>query len=143
MKPPSPQKPASSPIPDGADQKQEKRWGGKKLFQPGESGNPAGRPKGSRNKFNELFLVDFIAAWEHHGTEALSRTAAESPGVFVRVAASLLPRHFKMEHDFADMTDEQLDRYISQLNAAIADELRTSAGVSEGSPRAAAADTKH
>jgi hypothetical protein len=112
-------------------------------WKPGQSGNPAGRPKGSRSKFNEAFLADFIAAWEQLGPEALTRTATESPAVFVRVAASLLPRHFKMEHDFSDMTDEQLDRYIRDLNAGIAEELRASAGIGESSARAPAADTKH
>jgi Family of unknown function (DUF5681) len=112
-------------------------------WKPGQSGNPAGRPKGSRSKLNEAFLADFMAAWEQHGSEALTRTATEAPGMFVRVAASILPRHFKMEYDFADMTDEQLDRYVRDINAAIAEELRASAGIGESSARAPAADTKH
>jgi hypothetical protein len=112
-------------------------------WKPGQSGNPAGRPKGSRSKFNEAFLADFIAAWEQLGPEALTRTAAESPGVFVRVAASLLPRHFKMEHDFGELTDEQLDKYISDLNSAIAQELRASAGVAEGGTGTPPQGTRH
>jgi hypothetical protein len=88
-------------------------------------------------------LADFLDAWQQHGPEALTKTATESPAMFVRVAASLLPRHFKMEHDFEGMTDAQLDKYIGELNAAIADELRASAGVGEGGTRAAAAGTQH
>ena len=112
-------------------------------WEPGESGNPAGRPRGSRNKFNEAFLADFIDAWQRTGREALTRVAAETPGVFVRVAASLLPRHFKMEHGFEDMTDEQLEKYIDRLNEAIAAELRTSARADERDTRASSSDTKH
>jgi Family of unknown function (DUF5681) len=33
---------------------QQKPW----LFKPGQSGNPTGRPKGSRNKLAEDFLAD-------------------------------------------------------------------------------------
>jgi hypothetical protein len=112
-------------------------------WKPGQSGNPAGRPKGSRSKLNEVFLADFIAAWEQHGPEALTKTATESPGIFVRVAASLLPRHFKVEHDFSDFTDEQLDRHIRELNAAIANELRASAGVAKGNTGTPPQGTRH
>ena len=36
----------------------------KYAFKPGQSGNPAGRPKGSRNKLAETFLADVYAEWE-------------------------------------------------------------------------------
>jgi hypothetical protein len=48
-----------------------------------------------------------------------------------------------MEHDFSEMTDEQLDKYISDLNSAIAEELRASAGVAEGGTGTLPQGTRH
>ena len=63
-----------------------------KPFQPGQSGNPNGRPKGSRDKINEAFLSDFAEVWEQHGKDAMLKVAQADPATFVRVAASLLPK---------------------------------------------------
>jgi Family of unknown function (DUF5681) len=61
-------------------------------FKPGQSGNPAGRPKGARSKLGEAFLEDLRDAWLEHGAEALRRCATEDPAQFVRVVASLMPK---------------------------------------------------
>jgi len=48
------------------------------------SGNPAGRPVGSRNKFADNFFADLTAAWTARGKTAMEKTAQDSRRSFGR-----------------------------------------------------------
>jgi hypothetical protein len=85
-------------------------------FLTGNSGG--GRPKGSRNKLAEAFIADFHADWEENGAQAIRTMRAERPHEYVKVAASLLPREFKIE-TVSELSDEQLDARIRQLASLI------------------------
>jgi hypothetical protein len=64
-------------------------------FKPGQSGNPKGRPQGSRNKLSEDFFRDLCDAWQAFGKPALMTAAWTHPVEFVRVVASLIPRELE------------------------------------------------
>src|SRR5215813_7051306 len=64
-------------------------------YKPGQSGNPKGRPKGSRNKLSEEFFRDLCDAWQAFGKPALETMAMLYPVEFVRMVASLMPRELE------------------------------------------------
>ena len=61
-------------------------------FKPGQSGNPAGRAKGSRNKLSEHFVSTLSRDFEKHGEKVISEVRAEDPVAYLKVVASLVPK---------------------------------------------------
>jgi hypothetical protein len=61
-------------------------------WQPGQSGNPAGRPKGAKSEFTEAFWRDIRDAWAAGGADAIKRMMRDMPDKFVMVAASKIPQ---------------------------------------------------
>jgi hypothetical protein len=84
-------------------------------WKPGQSGNPKGRPQGSRNKLSEDFVADLHEAWLAFGKPALVTLAWTDPSTFVRVVASLIPR--ELEATTPTVTERMSD---AQLEAIIA-----------------------
>lgn len=61
-------------------------------FKPGQSGNPAGRPKGSRNKLSEAFLQALSDDFETNGVEVIETLRVESPKDYVATIGRLMPK---------------------------------------------------
>jgi hypothetical protein len=61
-------------------------------WKPGQSGNLAGRPAGSRGKFSDAFYRDLAATWAELGERAMRETAQLEPAKFVAICASLIPK---------------------------------------------------
>ncbi len=61
-------------------------------WKPGQSGNPAGRPRGSRNRLQDAFVTDLRDLWTERGREILVRVATDQPEVMLKVVASLMPK---------------------------------------------------
>ena len=79
-----------------------KGWQPEKQFKPGQSGNPAGRPKGSRNKLSESFIARMHADFEQHGDTVIEAVRTESPGEYLRIIASIVPKQFGIEEGTQD-----------------------------------------
>ncbi len=66
-------------------------------WKPGQSGNPKGRPKGSRDVITKAFIDDLTNDWREHGAEALEQARKERPAEYVRMVANLLPKEAKVQ----------------------------------------------
>lgn len=66
-------------------------------WQPGQSGNPAGRPIGARAKLSARFLADVYDLWQRRGPEVLAEMAEKEPGQFARLVAGLIPTQLQAE----------------------------------------------
>ena len=72
-------------------------------FKPGKSGNPAGRPVGSRNKLSDKFCADLLEHWQEHGVEAMDAALKKDPAAYVRVVASMVPKDVKFTADTSEV----------------------------------------
>ena len=88
-------------------------------WRPGQSGNPAGRPVGSRNKLADLFITDVYETWVAAGRDAIERVLKDQPSQYLKIVASLMPKEFHVKDPVFDaMNDEQLADLIGEVRAA-------------------------
>jgi len=104
------------------------------LWQPGESGNLAGRVRGSRNKLSEEVICALLRDFRKHGEKAIAKVRREQPGVYLRCLTLLIPREHKVEHSnpLKDLTDEQLEAMIEYIENSLAAQAGRSVKLIEG-----------
>jgi len=76
----------------------------------GQSGNPAGRPKGSRNKLTEDFFTALSEDFESNGKEAIQELRINDKSTYMRVIAQLQTKEQRIEEVPQDdpKTEEEL-----------------------------------
>lgn len=116
-----------------ANQGQGKKAPGKP-FQKGQSGNPNGRPKGSRNKLGEDFVQKLQEDFSQHGAEVIEQVRAEKPDVYLKVISQILPKDVNVTHgledDLKQMPEEQIKERLEQILGDLGGTDADSAGVS-------------
>ena len=86
----------------------------------GQTGNPAGRPKGSRNKLGEDFVKALQEDFTEHGKGVIATVRAEKPADYLKVVASLLPKQIEVkEGAFDGVSDEQLAALVVAARSAL------------------------
>ena len=91
------------------------------LWQPGQSGNPAGRTRGSRNALSEEVICALLRDFRQHGQEAVARVRRTQPAAYLKILALLVPREHKVEHSnlLKELTDEQLEAMIEYIKTSL------------------------
>src|SRR5262249_4273694 len=85
------------------------------FWQPGQSGNPAGRMRGSRNRLSEEVICALLRDFRKHGEKAIAKVRREQPGVYLRCLTLLIPREHRIEQSnmIKNLSDEQLETLIA------------------------------
>ncbi len=80
-------------------------------FQPGQSGNPNGRPVAARQKLTEKFISDLSAHYAKEGANLIMRVSESNPEIIIQLIARLLPKDVAIQiQQHSSLTPEQQRR---------------------------------
>jgi Family of unknown function (DUF5681) len=104
------------------------------LWHPGQSGNPAGRERGSRNRLSEEVICALLRDFRQHGQKAVARVRQTQPAAYLKILALLVPREHKVEHRnlIKELSDEQLEAMIEYIETSLAAQAGAPAKMIEG-----------
>lgn len=89
-------------------------------FKKGQSGNPGGRPTGTRLALQGSFLKKLQDDFDKFGALAIRQCRKEDPTGYVRVVASLMPKELEIKRPLEELDDAQLTAAIAALQSFVA-----------------------
>jgi len=96
-------------------------------WKPGQSGNPAGRPRGARSKLTEIALQKLLQDFEQYGEGVIEKVRLTAPSNYLAAIVSLMPKQQeKIESPFSDLSDDelaQLEHWLAASRAKQIDQL--------------------
>lgn len=88
-------------------------------FKPGQSGNPGGRPLGSRNTLTGNFLKSLAADFEKHGQNTIQRARKKDPVSYMKIIAGMLPKQLEKVAPLEELSDAELSAGIALLRSKL------------------------
>ena len=81
-----------------------------------QSPNPRGRGKGNRSRISQALVEDFSRHWRENGYSAIERVFADNPGLYLKIATSLVPRELLLQiaRPLENMSDSELQLAAEQ-----------------------------
>ena len=76
----------------------------------GQSGNPAGRPKGARDQLSQAVYKEMLEDWSKHGLDTIKQVREKRPEIYLQAVIRLVPT----THDLTlDGTEEPVQWVIN------------------------------
>lgn len=91
-------------------------------FKAGESGNPGGKPKASRNRLQGAFLSALADDFDTDGKAAIAAAREKDPVGYIKAIASLMPKQVEQSQPLDDLTDAELTAGIALLRSRLSGE---------------------
>jgi len=87
-------------------------------WQPGQSGNPAGRPPGARNKLGEDFIKAMLDDFAVNGSTAIVAVRTDDPAAYLNVIAKIIPKAIDLDAKVS--FSDAFETFLRGLTAQVA-----------------------